>query len=256
MSKPSRSLRTQAIILKRQDFGEADRLVTLLTRDVGKRDAIAKGARKPASTKTGHVELFTKADVLVHQGRELGILVQAEMVEPYLELREDLSLGAYASYCAELLDRFTEMEDDDSGNLFYLLDTTFARLCTADDPRLAVRYYEMRLLDSLGFRPELRTCVVSQESVIARDQFFSYGDGGVVRPEVASEIGRGLVPIPLNTLKVLRHLQRSAYDKVEALQLDKTRHNDVERIMVGYITHLLESKLQSVDFIRRLRQMT
>ena len=125
MSERPRSFRTPALILKRRNFGEADRQLTLLTPRYGKFDALAKGARKPASKKTGHVELFMKSDVLIGKGRTLDIITQAEMIEPYLAIREDLERGAYASYATELLDRFT-FDSDDTGTsrLFDLLDTS------------------------------------------------------------------------------------------------------------------------------------
>ena len=100
------------------------------------------------------------------------VAVQAEMVAPYLGVREDLGRAAYASYCAELLDRFTAEGDVDYHDLFSLFDDTLERLCNDDDPRLAVRYYEMQLLDKVGFRPELAECVVSRETVQPEDQFF------------------------------------------------------------------------------------
>lgn len=249
---PERSFRTAALILKRRDFGEADRLLTIVTPAHGKIDVIAKGARKPTSTKTGHVELFTCADMLIHRGRELGIAVQAEMVTPNLALREDLQRGAYASYVAELLDRFIGPEDRDAGALFTLLNETFERLCADDDPRLTVRYYEIRLLDLAGFRPELNECVFSREPIQQEDQYFSFVEGGVVRPEYAAH-SVSLVSLPMVTLKLMRHMQRSPYPHVKSLKLSQALHNDVERIMLGYITFLLEQKLQSVDFIRRIR---
>jgi len=252
MPRTERAFRTLAIILKRRDFGEADRLLTVLTPEHGKIDVIAKGARKPTSHKTGHVELFTRADMLIHTGRELGIVAQAEMVAPYLSLREDLTRGAYASYCAELLDRFTAQGDEDYHDLFALLDDTLDRLCSAADPRLAARYYEVHLLDAVGFRPELNECVVSRETVQAEDQFFSYGLGGVVTPTNAHE-GASAVRIPVTTLKLLRHLQRSPYSHVKTLSITPALHDDAERILLGYITYVLERKLQSVDFIKRIR---
>ncbi|MBE2222398.1 MAG: DNA repair protein RecO, partial [Anaerolineae bacterium] len=63
-----RTLRTEAIVLKRHNFGEADRLLTLYTREFGKMKAIAKGARKPQSRKTGHVELFMRSQFLLAEG--------------------------------------------------------------------------------------------------------------------------------------------------------------------------------------------
>ncbi len=246
-----RTLRTHAIILKRRDMGEADRLVTLYTPAHGKRDALAKGARKPTSSKTGHVELFTRIDALISTGRSIDILAQAEVLEPFLPLREDLLRGAYAAYCVELLDRMTLADDQPAHDIYALLDATLARLALESDLRRAVRYYELHLLDMLGFRPELQRCVVTQELLLPQDQFFSYSEGGVVSPEGARHT-LALVPLPLATLKLLRHLQRTPYNKLIDLRIDAPTHNDSERIMHGYLRYLLESRLQSVDFIRRL----
>jgi DNA repair protein RecO (recombination protein O) len=254
MPRPERSFRTQAIILKRRDFGEADRVVTVLTPQHGKLDVVAKGARKPTSHKTGHVELFTRADMLIHRGRGLDVIAQVEMAAPYIALRENLTRGAYASYSAELLDRFAAEGEEYQPSLFQLMDETLERLCSDDDPRLAARYYEIRLLDLVGFRPELNECVVSHEEVQPEDQFFSYALGGVVTPGYAHE-GMAVVPIPMTTLKLLRHMQRSSYSHVKSLKIGLVLHDDVERVLLGYITFLLERKLQSVEFIRRLRRL-
>jgi DNA repair protein RecO (recombination protein O) len=255
MSIQPRTFRTSALVLKRRNFGEADRLLTLLTPEHGKFDALAKGARKPISKKTGHVELFTRADVLIARGRSMDILTQAEMTQAYLPIREDLIRGAYANYAAELLDRFTYQSDvTHTTTLFNLLDTTFAGLCTDADPRRVVRYYEMRLLDEVGFRPELNDCVVTHEDIQPIDQFFSYDGGGVVSPQ-GSAHSAGLVSLPVVTLKLLRHMQRSNYEQVGSLAISESLHTDVERVMLGYISYILESRLQSVAFIRRIRQL-
>lgn len=255
MSERPRTFRTPALVLKRRNFGEADRQLTLLTPYFGKFDAIAKAARKPASRKTGHVELFMKTDVLVAKGRSLDLVTQAEMLEPYLVIREDLERGAYASYAAELLDRFTFDSDDTyTVQLFNLLDDTFARLCDDSDIMRVMRFYEMRLLDEVGFRPELSECVIMREKVRPEDQFFSFSDGGVVSVEGASHTS-GLVEVSLPTLKLMRHFQRSPYEQVASLQITQAQHGDFERVMLGYLSYILERRVQSVDFIRRLRQM-
>jgi DNA repair protein RecO (recombination protein O) len=255
MSTRPRTIRTAALILRRSNFGEADRLITLLTPHHGKFDAIAKGVRKPNSKKTGHVELFMKSDLLIAAGRSIDLITQAEMIDPYLPIREDLTRGAYASYAAELLDRFTrESDDTHTETLFELLDSTFSRLCQDDDPRRVIRYYELMLLDAVGFRPELQECVVTHEEIQPVDQFFSYDGGGVVSPQ-GSTHGSGLVPLAMTTLKLLRHMQRSAYPQITALTISESLHNDAERILLGYIRFLLESRLQSIEFLRQIRQL-
>ena len=100
-----RTFRCQAIVIHRTDFGEADRLLTLFSREHGKIRAIAKGARKPQSRKTGHVELFMRSRFLLARGKDLNIITQADMVEAYPDLRQDLVRTTYASYAVELLNR-------------------------------------------------------------------------------------------------------------------------------------------------------
>lgn len=251
MPRPERVFRSEAVILRRSDFGEADRLLTLLTPDHGKLRAIAKGARKPAARKTGHVELYTLVDMLIARGRDLHIVQQAETKEPFLRLREDLLRGSYASYAVELLDRFTAEQDPGRGE-FRLLVQTLGRLCEADDLRLVTRFYELRLLELAGFAPSLHACGVGQEPLEPRDQFFSPADGGAVCPEHRGGVERGL-PLSLNALKVLRHLQTQPWHVVRGLQIPGPLHREIERLLFAYIAYLLEQRLQSVEFLRRLR---
>ncbi|MFC1960804.1 DNA repair protein RecO [Chloroflexota bacterium] len=257
--KQERTFRSEAIILSRTDFGEADRLLVMLTPRHGKLHAIAKGARKPTTRKSGHVELYARTDMLLHRGRDLLIISQAEMVESYLPLREDLTRAAYASYAAELLDRFTTDEDAaESAILFDLLDATFKRVCgesdlrIAPDLRIVARFYEMRLLDVVGFRPELTHCLMCGEAITPQAQFFSPTEGGVICPD-CGYLRENILSISQPGLHALRVFQREPWARVQALQLNEPLHLEIERIMLSYLIALLEKRLQSVQFIRRLR---
>jgi DNA repair protein RecO (recombination protein O) len=252
MPKPERTFRTDAVILRRQDFGEADRLLVLLTPEHGKFRAIAKGARKPIARKTGHVELFALVDMLIARGRELYIITQAETKEVFLPLRENLVRATYANHLVELLDRFT-VEQDASHAEFDLLVNALGWLCTEIDPRLVARYYEMRLLRLAGFAPSLYRCCIGQEELEPQDQFFSPVDGGVICPDHYAGMDRG-TPISLMALKILRYMQTRPWEAVSVLQIGTPLHLELERVMLVYITVLLEQRLQSVDFLKRLRR--
>jgi hypothetical protein len=102
-----RTYRSEAIVLRRVDFGEADRMLTLYSREFGKIRALAKGARKPQTRKAGHIELFMRSDFMFAEGRSIDIVTQAELVEPYAALRNDLVRTTYAAYAAELIDGLT-----------------------------------------------------------------------------------------------------------------------------------------------------
>jgi DNA repair protein RecO (recombination protein O) len=240
------------VVLRRVDFGEADRLLTLYSREHGKIRAIAKGARKPQSRKTGHVELFMRSRFFIAKGRNLDIITQAETIEPYVALRSDLVRTTYASYAVELLDRFTVEEDQHIG-IYDLLVNALGWFSQAEDVLLAARYYELRLLSLTGFQPQFFQCVSCGEAVEEQDQFFSAEMGGFLCPE-CGHADRNAVPVSAVAVKVLRYLQTRSWDVVQHLRLQKPLLHDLERVMHAYIMHTLERNLKSVDFLHRLRQ--
>ena len=247
-----RSIRIHAIVLRHADWGEADRLVTLYTREQGKLRAVAKGARKITSRKAGHLEPFTHVKLQLARGRSLFIVTQADTIEAFLSLRETLEMTGTASYVVELLDRFVYEEEGANPTLYRLLADTLKRLANGEDPWLAVRYYEMRLLDFLGFRPQLSDCANCGREIKAEDQFFSFSLGGAVCPRC----GRGLPNLPtisVDALKYLRHFQRSSYAEAKRACPTPAVMNEVETLMQGYFTYLLERELNSPGFLKQVR---
>jgi DNA repair protein RecO (recombination protein O) len=247
-----RTFRSEAVVLKRTDFGEADRLLTLYSLDQGKIKAIAKGARKPQSRKTGHVELFMRSNFLFAKGRDMNIITQAEMVEAYPALRADLVRTTYASYAVELLDRFTVEEDQHTG-LYRLIAKALSWLATCEDVLLVARFYELRLLSLTGFQPQLFYCVSCGDPIAEQDQFFSAELGGLLCPNCHHTDGRAQ-PITAVAVKVLRYLQTHPWDTVKALRLQRAVHTELEQMMHYYLTYILERNLKSVDFLHRLRR--
>jgi DNA repair protein RecO (recombination protein O) len=247
-----RLYRSEAIVLRRQDFGEADRLLTLFTPGLGKIRVIAKGARKPQSRKAGHVESFMRTKMLFARGRNLDLVTQAELIEPYRPLREDLVRVTYASHAVELLDRFTA-ENDAHPELYPLLAEALGWLSESRDLLLTTRYYELRLLSLTGFQPQLFQCVSCGRVVEPQDQFFSTELGGVLCPDCLPSDPRRQ-PISLGALKMLRYLQTRPYGAVRALRVRRSLHDELETLMHNYLQHQLERRLQSADFLKRLRR--
>lgn len=247
-----RTFRSEAVVLRRIDFGEADRLLTLYSRDFGKIKAVAKGARKPQSRKTGHVEQFMRTNFLLAKGRDIDIVTQAEMVDAYPALREDLVRATYASYAVELLDRFTAEEDRHTG-IYDLLVDALGWLETTENIMLAARYYELRLLALTGFQPRLFNCVSCGSPIMEQDQFFSAELGGLLCPG-CQEADRRSQPISAVAVKVLRYLQTRDWKTVRVLNLKRSLHRELESLMHHYLTYVLERNLKSVDFLHRLRR--
>lgn len=251
MTSRQRVYRTEAVVLRRMDLGEADRLLTLYTPDEGKIRAIAKGVRRPGSRKSGHLEPFSRSRLLLARGRNLDIITQAEGIHFYPGLRTDLERLGATAYIIELLDRFTVQEGGSRG-LYELLLGALDQLEAGAELAPLCRYYELRLLDLVGYRPQLFHCVACEDEIQAQDQYFSSGQGGVLCPNC----GRGhreAQPISLAALKVLRHFQRSGYAEAVAPHVRDSVHTELEQLTEAYLTYLLERKLNAPRFMRRVR---
>jgi len=247
-----RSFRVEAVVLRHADYGEADRLLTLYTRQLGKTRALAKGARKIASRKAGHIEPFTHVRLQLAKGRDMLLITQADTVDAYQPLREDLILTSQAAYILELLDRFTYEDELENSTIFRLLTDTLARLASKADPWLVTRYYEMRLLDNLGFRPQLQECANCGREIKPEDQFFSFSAGGVICPRCGQGL-RNVHPISIEALKYLRHFQRSSYADATRARPDLDVQKETEVLMQGYFTYLLERELNTPGFLKRIK---
>jgi DNA repair protein RecO (recombination protein O) len=242
----------EAVVLRHSDWGEADRMLWLFTRQMGKVRAIAKGIRKPRSRKAGHLEPFTHSGLLLAWGRDLWIVTQAEAIDMHLTLREDLLRLSYASYVIELLDRFT-YEEGENPELYRLLADTMNRLDKELDPLIVVRYYEFRLLDLVGFRPQLFNCVSCGNEIKAENQYFSASQGGVLCPNCGLK-QEGAQPVSMDALRFLRHFQRSSYVEASRARLSPGVSREIEWLMQHYLTYLLERGLNTPAFLRRVRR--
>jgi DNA repair protein RecO (recombination protein O) len=252
MPMNARLYKTEAIIIRARKFGEADRILTLYTPTYGKIDAKAKGVRKTTSRLSGHLQPLTRCVLQLAQGHTADVITGVETLDSFRGIHEDLDCLSRGLYVAELTDRMTA-EHVHSFPIFRLLSDTLTRLQLAESADTAVRYFEMRLLDQSGFRPELERCVGCGNELDANDHFFAPIAGGAVC--------RGCVPglagprvLTLNALKVLRLLQRGSYNDVARVSVPTDLADEVERHLRSYIITVLERDVNAAAFIERLRR--
>ncbi|MGQ9583876.1 MAG: DNA repair protein RecO [Anaerolineae bacterium] len=249
-----RLYRTPAIVLRRSDFGEADRLLTVLTPGMGKLRLLAKGVRRPTSRKAGHLELFTHVHLLVAEGRNLDLISQAETIQTFRPLQEDLLRAGHAYYVAELVDRFAQ-EELENPDLFALFRETLANLAESPNLPLTTRYFELHLLGVTGYQPQLYRCARCHATLEPVTNWFAPGDGGVACPR-CGEGQPGMFPMSLPAFKVLRFLQTRPYEVVIRLRLSAPVMAEVEDLLQRYLEYHLERRLESAGFLRRLRVPT
>ena len=248
--REQRLYRTEAIVLRERDFGEADRILTLLT-PAGKISALAKGIRRATSRKVGHLGLFSRAQVLLARGRNFRIVSQAECLESFEELGADLLRFTYACYMAELMDRFAQEEEENQA-LYDLMAQGLHWCAHEADLSLWMRRFELRLLSYSGYQPQLFHCVGCHAEIEPVQNRFSSQAGGLMCARCAADepLAR---PISVNGQKVLRYLMTHSSDDLRRLRLHEATLREIESLLQHYLEYVLEREVRSVVFLRRLR---
>ena len=250
MSKPH-NYQTEAVIIKKIKLGEADRILTLYTPHLGKIQAVAKGVRRPRSKMAGHLELLTYSQVSLARGRNLDTVTGGQTVEGFLALKSDLELTSYALYAVELVEQFTA-EQIENYPLFELLLETLRRLSQEDSRELALRFFELHLLDLVGYRPQLRQCVACHQPLKPVTNYFSPLGGGVLCPGCQPR-QFPTYPLSLNALKVLRWLQGNDWDTASRLKLTPALSRELELVIRDYLKYLLERDVKSTAWLDNLK---
>lgn len=207
---------TEGIILKRSNYGEADRLLTVVTPFKGKILVIAKGVRRITSRRAGNVELLNKVRLHLFQGQGMPLLTEAESIQTFQRIKSDLTLSSYASHVAEITNKLLPENQPNHG--VYQLLIGILQILEKNPRQIFIRAYELKLMTELGFW--------------SLDQV-----------EVDEEIK-----------ELLRQLQMKSWSQIEQMTIDQPQAVELERILRYYIEKILESPLKSAEVIRKIKE--
>jgi len=251
MSKP-RNYQTEAIIIKKTKLGEADSILTLYTPHLGKIQGFAKSLRKPKSKMAGHLELLTHSLVSLARGRNLDTITGSQTINSFLPLKSDLWLTSCGLYALELINQFTA-DHIENNPLFQLLLDTMHHLCQTGDNELVLRYFELDLLEKVGYRPQLQQCVSCHLPLEPVTNSFCPSAGGTLCPN-CSQNQPLTYPLSVNALKVLRLLQISDFSITGELKINPELSHELKTVLGDYIKYLLEREVKSATWLDTLRE--
>jgi DNA repair protein RecO (recombination protein O) len=167
----------QGIVLRSYPFGEADRVVVLISPNNGKIRTVAKGVRKTKSRFGGRLEPFTHVDLVLYEGRNLDTITQVAVLEPFPRLREDLDAVVAAGTMVEAVDAVAQ-EDEAAIRLFLLLQRGLKSLEAGTRGPDLITSFLLKLADVVGVAPSLLQCAsCGRVDGLHR---FSFGGGGSV----------------------------------------------------------------------------
>ena len=257
--------KTEAIVIKTLNLREADKIVTFFSRDYGKIQGIARGARKIRAKQGGNFELFTrlnviffqKADVMPSdtQGGEHALLkiTQADMLEAFPAIHADFNKLIGASYIAECLNRAFEPHDQSHQAVYALTCGALRALAAAQHIRPLIPAFEIKLIAHLGYAPVLHRCTVCQTPRAAVElPRFSFATGGLLCSRCAAA-RKEAVEVSNEAIDALSALLRTDMAHVETLPLPPELHQEIKHLLTNYMQYHLGIALKTDMFVQKLR---
>ncbi len=244
-------LKTRGIVIRKANFGEADRILTILTSDRGKIRVVAKGVRRTKAKLAGWLDMFADNELELAEGRNLDIVTAAVGVRNFATGDLSLQQTGLMYYICELVDKLLEETHEVTGVFPLLQETLTAIVGKSVLLEISKTYFEIKLLTILGFAPELYRCVVSGKELNADDSLhFSYRLGGVVcdagnQDDFAPAISK-------EGIKLLRLLQKYPLEAISKIKVSDEVIKETSYLMSEFVEYVTDSRIKSLQVLGQL----
>ncbi len=244
-------LKTEGLVLRQTKYDDWDKILTIFTRNNGKVQAIAKGARRPKGSLIAGTQVFSYSDFLLYQGRSLYQVNQADIIESFFSLRDDLYKLAYATYIAELVDAGA-VEEMSNIKLFDLSIKTLRVLSKLKkDYKKLLAAFELKYISFIGYRPHLRNCVICSNELGKRVKLSSE-HGGSICEDCSSHGYNGRV-VNKDIILKIEQLLYVPLDNIEDLSIAPKEIDIIEKLVSEYImNHIEKRNFKSLEFLKNL----
>lgn len=243
--------KVEGIVIRTNDYGETNKVVTLFTKEFGKMGVMARGAKKPKSRLAALSQPFVHGLFLVQQSSGLGTMQQGELLHSHRYIQNDLLKAAYASYIVELTDKLTE-EREPNPSLFQLLSLTLQYINDGVDAEILTRIYEIKMLTIAGIAPELSCCTNCGE---VESQFvFSFREGGFLCRRCAY-LDENAVKMSVAVSKLLKAFYYIDLKRLGNISIKQETRKELKRIITTYYDQYSGVYLKSRKFLEQIHKM-
>lgn len=234
-------------MLRKTKLGETDVIVTLLAEDGRQIRAVAKGMRRPGSRFAGRLEPYSVVSLLLHTGRSLDVVTEANTIESNAALREDFDRSAAAAVVVDLLDKIS-LEAQVEPRLFALATTTLTVMSSAPLATLpaCVIAFLLKALAMHGYRPELESCA-SCAGILAEPGAFSLSAGGALCPACGA-LDASALRMPSQARAWLVRLLGARMADVAELEMPVAAVSDCLALVRAFTAYHVPARLKALDF--------
>lgn len=243
-------VKTGGIVIKEVNTGEADKVVTILTKTHGRISAYAKGARRPKSPLIAGTQFLCYGEYVMFKGKELYNVSSCETVESFYEIRNDIVKLTHAAHMADVLSDVIQQEQPAGRVLKLFLNTLHMLAKTDKPPELLTRIFEIRFLSILGYAPYVKGCVECGSEECTGTNF-SFKKCGLLCSKCAQS-DPGSIRVAAGTAKTLWHIVHAPMNELFSFTVSEEVLHDLSRISKRYLRDRLEKEYTKLDFLKEL----
>jgi len=234
------------------EYEEADKIVTIYTKNYGKIAAIAKGVRKTKSKFGSSLEIFTHSIFLIYKGRNIDIVSQTEILESFFSTSKEVIKFAFATNCVEIVNKLTE-EREINIDLFNLLKEVLHYLRKTNDPKLLTLSFKWQTMSILGYRPSLNHCCRCNKSTEdQKEMYFNIREGGLVCNNCIAEDKEKCIKVYLYFIKLVRKILITPLSTISNATIPDKKMKELEKITDLYIAYHSEKSFKTDRFLKSL----
>lgn len=247
---------TDAINLKSYNLSEADKIIVMYSRDKGLIRGVAKGVKKPKSKLGARMDLLVANKLMLYKGRNLDTICQAEALNTFHKIRQNMDKIFYSLYISEVVTNFGVEDDPCSNEIFELLYEALDCVASASDKvsiMLAVLKFQMKMMLLSGFGIELNSCLKCGCDMQGENSYFSSSRGGIVCENCNADFGLS-VSLHHKVREFLKYLEQADFDAKSEYEEKATEKicTVCFELLKGYINQHSPKKFHSTEILQEI----
>ena len=253
------TFRTKGIIIRKSEVREADKIYTIITDNLGKIKAYGRSTGKINSKLGGHLDLFTNSNLVLAKGRSMPTLVYAQAIDNFRNIKSNLVKTGIAFYTSELLDNFL-MEDYKDTRIYRLLYYFFITLNVSnieDLVQIKVLFwsFELKLLNLLGFLPEIENCLKCGKVIVKDNNHFDYTSGGFICSNCENDSRLHSYQIDGEIVNLIYKIHKGDLRALTKFEVENRRGLIIKEIIDKYVFFLINKKIKSSEFLEKINSL-
>lgn len=243
-------IKTRGIIIKEVNTGEADKIVRIFSKSLGRISGSAKGARRTKSRFVASTQLLCYSDFVLFKGKEIYSINSADIIEPFYEIRNDIVKLTYTAHILDLINDVVQENQPATRVLQLFLNTLHMLSKTDKSPELITRIFELRFLTILGYSPYVVDCMECGSENLG-EMLFSFKKCGFLCHACGMQ-DKLAMRISVGTAKAIQHVVRKKNNELFNFSLSQQVLDELRIIMRRYIKDRLEKEYNKLDFLNEL----